>query len=65
MDLGYDEALFMPRQVQFFTENTPLYCYFFDSLLTTVREFRTIKCSEFYKTAKFILNPTLALASTY
>jgi len=63
VDLGYDEHLFIPNQVAFFSENQPFYCYFFDSLLTTVREFRTIKCCEFYATSEIILNPTRALES--
>lgn len=33
--------------------------YYFDSLSTTIREFRTIKSAEFFKTADIILNPTL------
>ena len=62
VDLGYDESLFMPNHVKFFSDNKPLFCYYFDSLLTTVREFRTIKCCEFYATSKIILNPKVALA---
>lgn len=36
-----------------------VHIYFYDSLVTTVREFRTIKCCEFFPTANIILNPTL------
>jgi hypothetical protein len=34
-----------------------MHVYYFDSLSTTIREFRTIKCCEFYDYADFILNP--------
>lgn len=34
-----------------------MYVYFFDSMSTRLREFRTIKCLEFYRHAKYILNP--------
>lgn len=34
-----------------------VHVYFFDSLSTTVREFRTIKCSEFFPTINLILRP--------
>jgi hypothetical protein len=37
-----------------------VHVYFFDSLITTVREFRTIKSCEFFPAASIILNPTLA-----
>ena len=36
-----------------------VHVYFFDSLGTTIREFRTIKSCEFFSTADIILNPTL------
>ena len=36
-----------------------MYIYFFDSMSTRIREFRTIKSAEFYPTAKYILDPTL------
>jgi hypothetical protein len=36
-----------------------VHVYFFDSLMTTVREFRTIKSCEFFPTAKYILRPSL------
>jgi len=39
--------------------HSPTHIYFFDSLSTTMREFRTIKCCEFYKYAAFILQPNL------
>ena len=57
----YKDSYFAYNQVKLFTEKTPLYCYYFDSLMTTVREFRTIKCSEFYATSKIILNPVKTL----
>jgi hypothetical protein len=36
-----------------------VHVYFFDSLITSVREFRTINSCEFFPTSKFILDPTL------
>jgi hypothetical protein len=36
-----------------------MYIYFFDSMSTRIREFRTIKSAEFYPTAKYILDPSL------
>lgn len=36
-----------------------VHVYFFDSLSTTVREFRTIKSCEFFPTADLILNPEI------
>ena len=38
-----------------------LYCYHYENLSTTVREYKTLKMSEFYKMAPLILNPTTAL----
>ena len=38
-----------------------LHCYYFDSLTTIVREFLTIKKSEFYAVHDIIMNPVLAL----
>jgi len=34
-----------------------LHVYFYDSFSTIVREFRTIKCCEFFPTADIILKP--------
>lgn len=34
-----------------------MHIYFFDSMSTRIREFRTIKSAEFYPTAEYILNP--------
>lgn len=36
-----------------------MYVYYFDSMSTRIREFRTVKSAEFYPTAQFILNPSL------
>ena len=36
-----------------------VHVYFFDSMATTFREFRTIKSCEFFPTADIILDPTL------
>jgi hypothetical protein len=41
------------------TEFLKVHVYYFDSLITTIREFRTIKSCEFFPTANIILNPTL------
>ena len=38
-----------------------MHCYYFDSLTTIVREFLTIKKSEFYEVHDIILNPVKAL----
>ena len=37
----------------------PIYIYFFDSMSTRIREFRTIKSAEFYPCSKYILDPSL------
>lgn len=36
-----------------------MFIYFFDSMSTRIREFRTIKSAEFFPCAKYILNPSL------
>lgn len=36
-----------------------MYVYYFDSMSTRIREFRTVKSAEFYPAAQFILNPAL------
>jgi len=36
-----------------------MHVYFFDSLSTRIREFKTIKSAEFYPTSKFIFDPSL------
>lgn len=38
-----------------------LHCYRFESLSTTIREFRTLKMSEFCKMAPILHQPTLSL----
>jgi len=48
----------------FESRDTPVFAYYFDSLMTTIREFRTIKCCEFFKTGDIILNPSLAIDTT-
>ena len=40
-------------------DHQKVHIYYYDSLVTTVREFRTIKSCEFFPTANIILNPTL------
>lgn len=36
-----------------------IFVYFFDSMSTRIREFRTIKSAEFFPCAKYILDPSL------
>jgi len=36
-----------------------MHVYYFDSMSTRIREFRTVKSAEFYPNAQFILNPAL------
>jgi len=36
-----------------------MYVYYFDSMSTRIREFRTVKSAEFYPNSQFILNPSL------
>lgn len=36
-----------------------MFVYYFDSMSTRIREFRTVKSAEFYPTAKYILDPSL------
>ena len=60
VDSKYKEV-FQIKQVELFQEKKPLFCYYFDSLMTIVREFRTIKCSEFYGTSKIIRDPVSTL----
>lgn len=40
---------------------TKLHCYHFENLATTVREFRTLKMSEFYRMAPILVQPSMAL----
>lgn len=40
---------------------TYMYCYHFESLSTTIREFKTLKMSEFCKMAPILHQPTLSL----
>lgn len=53
------EEYFCLNQLQIFDSN--LHCYFLGSLMTTVREFRTIKNCEFFHTGPIIFDPKLAL----
>jgi hypothetical protein len=39
----------------------PIYVYLLDSLATTIREFKTLRMSEFYPLSETILNPQSAL----
>jgi len=36
-----------------------IFVYFFDSMSTRIREFRTIKSAEFYSCSHFIFDPSL------
>jgi len=61
VDAGFVENYFMLNQHYLFQEKGRLHCYYFDSLTTIVREFLTIKKSEFYAVHDIILNPVKAL----
>lgn len=39
-----------------------MYCYHYESLSTTIREFKTLKMIEFSKMAPIIFQPTLSLS---
>lgn len=41
-----------------------MHCYYFESLATTIREYKTLKMSEFYRFAPILLNPCKVSAST-
>jgi hypothetical protein len=61
VDLG-QSTYFSYQQIKLFeSRDTLIFAYYFDSLMTTIREFRTIKCCEFFKTGDVILNPSLAI----
>lgn len=62
VDAAFVEKYFRDNYVQIFTEKKKLHCYYFDSLTTIVREFQTIKKSEFYATHDIILDPLNALS---
>jgi hypothetical protein len=49
------EEYFSINQFKLF--DTELHCYYLGSLMTTVREFRTIKNCEFFHTGPIIFNP--------
>ena len=40
-----------------------MYCYYFESLATTIREYKTLKMSEFYRFAPILINPSQASSS--
>ena len=58
VDIDYEEYLTFAINK---STHMKTHVYYFDSLSTTVREFRTIKCSEFYPTADIIINPQRSL----
>ena len=62
VDAGFVENYFTYNQIKLFNQQSRMYCYYFDSLTTIVREFLTIKKIEFYATHDIILNPVKALA---
>lgn len=37
----------------------PMYCYFYENILTTIREYKTLRMSEFLRMTPLILNPSL------
>ena len=37
-----------------------MFCYHFESLATSVREYKTIKMSEFFRFAPILINPSRA-----
>lgn len=55
------EEYFSLKQLTLFDKDAKLHCYFLGSLMTTVREFRTIKNCEFFNTGPIIFNPSCAL----
>ena len=59
-DIGLDDYLFS-NQAYLDETKTKLYCYSVSSLLTAVREFKTIKNCEFFKTGPIIFNPKQGL----
>lgn len=62
VDAAFVDKYFRDNYVELFTERKKLHCYYFDSLTTIVREFQTIKKSEFYATHDIILDPVNALS---
>ena len=40
---------------------TKMYCYHFENLASTIKEYKTLKMSEFFRMAPIIFNPSLAL----
>jgi hypothetical protein len=40
-------------------QSNKIHVYFFDSMSTRIREFRTIKSAEFFPCAKYILDPRI------
>lgn len=51
------EDFFYSNKAKIFSKEAFLYCYSVGSLLTTIREFRTIKNCEFFSNGDAILNP--------
>jgi len=49
------------EQAEVHDSYSSLWCYHYESLSTTIREFRTLKQSEFCKMAPILLQPTLSL----
>jgi hypothetical protein len=60
VDVGLDD-FFFENQAFLNDSNTKIFCYSVGSLLTAVREFKTIKNCEFFKTGPIIFNPRQGL----
>jgi hypothetical protein len=60
LQVDISKAFFL-EQEEFSNQYAKLHCYHFENLSTTVREFKTLKMSEFYKMAPILLEPSLAL----
>ncbi len=56
VDVGLDD-FFLENQAFLNDNRKKIYCYSVGSLLTAVREFKTIKNCEFFKTGPVIFNP--------
>lgn len=55
------EDFFFENQAFLGDSKTKIFCYSVGSLLTAVREFKTIKNCEFFKTGPIIFNPKQGL----
>lgn len=60
LQVDISKAFFL-EQAESEDSYSKLHCYHYESLSTTVREFRTLKMSEFYKMAPILVQPSMAL----